>query len=350
MIYRHREAGSQGERFTTDLGLAGVINYTSDFLSATTPAGRRMAASNMFNWIVAMEDVTLTAGTQQTIATQQVVPALAAFLDPVNTPARRAGNLSDLIEEELTYLHRKWGRGDFSGNVKRGLTAVTVFDRNGIPYNTRYQVDTTWPFYVSAKYFGAGVLVNGQVWESRAELQRDGVHAPPIAGISGTAKHGARSVLLGAFDEKNNSGYANIDMGDIIEYMGTALPDQHGLGPTNVKDPHMGIPNAWDPNSPGEPTSATKAMKRSFETGEPVRVIRSFAMCKIVRNKPVKGYRYDGLYRVIGVTAMKEARQIWSFRMQRLPDRLPDHGQLRGFRTKADQPDSSGRRMGHFRR
>lgn len=295
-----------------------------------------------------MEDVTLTAGSQQTIAAQQVIPALTAFLDPVNTAARRTGSLPGYIEEELTVLIRKWCRGDFSGSITRGLTDVVVEDVNGVPYIRRARVDTTWPFNVSAKYFGAGNLVNGQIWTSRVELQRDGVHAPPIAGISGTAKEGARSVLLGAFDEKNNVGYADIDMGEIIEYMGTALPEQAGLGPTNEKDLHMGIPNAWDQNSGVKPTAATQAMFTSLRTKEPVRVIRSWKMCKIVKNKPIKGYRYDGLYRVVGATAMKEARQIWSFKLQRLPENLPEQGPLRGHVTRQQQYNASQRRIGHF--
>lgn len=297
-----------------------------------------------------MEDVNIAAGSQQTVTTQQVVPALTSFLAPMNAAIRRAKSLPAYIEEELTVLERKWGKGDFSGNVKRGLHEVTTYDVNGFVKNVRYQVNPNWPFYVSAKYFGAGQLVNGQIWESRVELQRDGVHAPSIAGISGTSSEGARSIVLGAFDEKNNLGYADIDMGDTIEYVGTALRDQDGLGPTNDKDPHMNIPNAWNQNSGIKPTAATQAMFTSLRTREPVRVIRSWKMCEIVRNKPIKGYRYDGLYRVVGATALKEARQIWSFKLQRVPENLPEQGPLRGHVTRQQRHNANQRRIGHFYR
>lgn len=296
-----------------------------------------------------MEDVTITPGTQQDIVNQQVIPALTLFLSVQNEAVRRSRNLPGYVEEELLVLKRKWGKGDFDGDVKRGLLVREVFDVNGILKNSSYRVNENWPFYVSALYFGAGDLVNGQIWESRVELMRDGVHAPSVAGISGTAMGGARSVLLGAFDETHNVGYADIDMGEVIEYVGTALRDPNGQhGPTNVKDPHMSIPGAWDPNAPGEPTSATRAMFKSIETREPVRVIRSFKMCDIVTNKPTKGYRFDGMYRVVRATAMKQARQIWSFRMVREPDQLPAHGPLRGFAGGPRRREARGQRIGHF--
>lgn len=287
-----------------------------------------------------MEDVTLVGTTQQDIASNRVVPRLTSFLAPHNRAVRRAGHLPGYIEEELTVLERKWGKGDFSGAIKRGLKLVEIYDRNGIIRRTAYQLDKTYQFYTSALYFGAGDLVNGQIWMSRVELCRDGVHAPPIAGISGKAQKGAYSIVLGEFDEKNNEGYADIDMGEVIEYMGTALSDVDA-GPTNDEDPHMHNPNSW--NTVREPTTATAAMMKSFETGEPVRVIRSCKMHSTVKNKPRIGLRYDGLYRVVGMTPMKEARQIWSFRMER----LSGQGHLRGFRRNQEQPDSNGRRRGH---
>lgn len=342
---------SSGAKTVTDTDLAKITDYLQSFVTAATQAGRDVAVSHMRAWIMEMEDVTITAGNQQTIVSQQIVPDLTNFLASTSEAVRRAKNLPAYIEEELTVLERKWGRGDFDGDVQRGLIRVEVFDVNGLLRNIRYQDNPSWPFHVSALYFGAGDLVNGQIWESRVELQRDGVHAPPIAGISGTVKEGARSVVLGAFDEKNNLGYADIDMGEVIEYVGTALKDEDGLGPTNEKDPHMSIPGAWDRNAPIQGTAASRVMFKSLETKEPVRVIRSFRMCDIVTNKPTKGYRYDGLYRVVGATALKEARKIWSFRMVRLPDQLPAQGPLRGFgEGQPRRRDASGRRIGHFYR
>lgn len=338
-------AAAHGDNRTTTENLVKIVGIINDFMQATTPARQENKVRRMRDWIMSMEDVTLEPGEQQEAATQQVLPALTQFLDPENARIRRAGRVPSFIEEELTTLKTKWGRGDFDGSIRRGLIEVQAHDGNGFRFRTRVQVDRNWPHFTSGLYFGAGNLVNGQLWMSRAELQRDGVHAPPIAGISGTANGGAYSIVLGAFNEKKNLGYADVDMGDIIDYMGTALPDQEGLGPTNEADAHMDHPDAWDLNGQ-KPTPATRAMMTSLRTGRPVRVVRSWKMCGIVKNKPRKGYRYDGLYKVVGMTALKEARQIWSFKLER----LGNQGRLRGFARNEVQPDSSGRRKGHFYR
>ena len=151
--------------------------------------------------------------------------------------------------------------------------------------------------------------------------------------------------VISELDEKKNEGYADIDLGNVIEYVGTALRDEEGLGATNEADPHMHIQGAWDQSATAaKPTACTQAMMRSIETGKPVRVIRSWQMCGIVGNRPVKGYRYDGLYKVIGKTALKERRQIWSFRLKR----LGDQGPLRGFRVSEPPRNATGRCRGHF--
>ena len=345
---RHRMAAANGNKRTTAENLTRIVGVIDDFMQTTTVARRETTIRKMRDWILAMEDVTLEQGEQQEAATQQVVPALTQFFLPENTHVRRAGGVPSFIEEELTTLKIKWGRGDFDGSLHRGLDSVSTFDVNNIPVRTRRQVNRNWPHYTSGLYFGSGNLVNGQLWMSRAELARDGVHAPPIAGISGTSKKGAYSIVLGEFDEKKNEGYADIDMGEKIDYVGTALKDEEGdLGPTNEVDQHMNIPDAWNEGPDArKPTAATQAMKTSLRTGQPVRVIRSWKMCDIVKNKPRKGYRYDGLYRVVGETALKEARQIWSFQLER----LSNQGRLRGFARNEVQPGSLGHRKGHFYR
>lgn len=298
--------------------------------------------SNIRQWILEIVDSDILEGPPRQCVVDRVLPCLQRFLGPDSAHIRR--NLPVHIAEELTVLQRKWQRGDFDGAIRRGLLVKQSINVNGIASAQKHIVDTEWPHYVSARYFGEGDLVNGQVWYSRVELQRDGVHAPPIAGISGTIKDGARSIVLGAFDEKNNEGYADKDMGEIIEYYGTALPDQEGLGPTNEEDPHMNQPGAWNEDDSITATVATRAMMRSLETGEPVRVIRSHRMCQIVRNKPTRGFRYDGLYRVTRQSAVKEARQIWCFRLER----LRNQGPLRGFHEHEKQPKSTGMVKCHF--
>lgn len=300
----------------------------------------------MQSWILDMEDVTIRAGLEQQIVTWQVLPRLENFLGPANQQIRQTGGLPDFIEEELTVLDNKWGKGDFDGSIHRGLDEKETFDVNGIRKQGTFLVNEAWQqrFGADAKNFGNNGSVNGQIWLKRVEMMRDGMHALTIGGISGNPRTGAYSVVLGAIDKKNNKAYANIDMGDVIEYMGTALPNEENLGPTNEVDAHMYNHASWQSGQNCEDaTSATRALARSQETGKPVRVVRSWKMHDIVQNKPRKGYRYDGLYKVVRRSALKEARQIWSFRLER----LPGQGRLRGFEPHDQHPLSNGRRPAH---
>lgn len=330
--------------------IVSIVQILDRFENAPNPAARNIAKGAMVNWIYAMEDVTIQDGVQQQAVNQQVLPRFIVFLGPNNQQVRQNGGLPDFIEEELTVLRIKWGKGDFSGSLTRGLNEIATYDANDISLKRKHVVDPTWQFRYGgdAKNFGNNGCVNGQIWMKRVEMMRDGMHATPISGISGNPRVGAYSVVLGRFDEQNNKGYANIDMGDVIEYLGTVLPDDGTSGPNNVVDPHLHNPDSWTTGQNCEnATSYTRALYRSQQTGEPVRVIRSWKMCEAVTNKPRKGYRYDGLYKVVKRTALKEARQIWSFRLER----LPGQGQLRGFEARNKYPNSNGRRHGgHFTR
>lgn len=86
-----------------------------------------------------------------------------------------------------------------------------------------------------------------------------------------------------------NGGYHDDDdMWHEIRYTG-ASPDKE-------KDPitkHLLVSQSWD-----YPDNA--ALRRSFERGHPVRILRGFK--GDARYSPREGYRYDGLYRITGVS------------------------------------------------
>jgi predicted restriction endonuclease len=115
----------------------------------------------------------------------------------------------------------------------------------------------------------------GATFPNRTELQRAGVHRPGQAGICGTRKFGAESIVV-------SGGYADDeDIGDVIIYTGHGGQDERKQ---QVEDQTF------------EDSGNAALLKSSF-TGTPVRVIRgahagsSFA--------PPSGFRYDGLYRVV---------------------------------------------------
>lgn len=334
--------------------------YTRQITTSLSPAGRQITAqrlSKIFHllqqieahapieasfqrlerWIHEVKTSVVDAGDLQSTG---ILGRLSAFLQPSNAQMRKNQGVSDWFEEELTYIYRKLNKGDLLSDPNRGLSRIETRDINGTVTRVRYVLDKSWQFYVDARYFGAGDLVNGQLWFSRHQLMRDGVHTATVAGIAGTAAEGAYAIVMGLHDEKNK--YADIDRYDIIDYIGTALPfDTATPEATNVQDAEQ---DTRDFNTDATLTVGTKAMMRSLKTGRPVRVIRSFRAAPIVTNKPVKGYRYDGLYKVISKQPLKEDRQIWSFRLRR----LAGQGKLRGVRENETRT-STGRRKGWTR-
>ncbi|KAG1773491.1 PUA-like domain-containing protein [Suillus occidentalis] len=122
----------------------------------------------------------------------------------------------------------------------------------------------------------------GSTWRTREDCYESGVHRHPKAGIQGSKISGACSIVVsGQYDD-------DTDLGDTIFYVGAG----------------GGIPNTdgW-PKRPGPQVSdqtwsdwGNEALRRSCDTGKPVRVVRSW---KCVSDfAPYVGYRYDGLYKV----------------------------------------------------
>lgn len=135
------------------------------------------------------------------------------------------------------------------------------------------------------KVFGhqRGVAV-GTWWSSRMEASQAGIHAPCVAGIAGSESLGAWSIAL-------SGGYADdIDSGYSFTYTGCGGRDLKGTKdkPKNLRT----APQTFDQDWAG----LNGALRRSSETGKPIRVIRGFKGSSKSPFAPVTGYRYDGLY------------------------------------------------------
>jgi putative restriction endonuclease len=115
----------------------------------------------------------------------------------------------------------------------------------------------------------------GSTFADRAGLSASGVHRPLQAGISGSEREGADSVVL-------FGGYPDSDFGDEIVYV-----RQGG------RDPAAGSIVGHQPLNRGN-----LALARSRLLGLPVRVVRGAGHAS--RHTPASGYRYDGLYAVEG--------------------------------------------------
>jgi len=123
------------------------------------------------------------------------------------------------------------------------------------------------------------------------------VHRPLIAGISGSEKEGADSIVLSGGYEDDE------DLGDELIYTG------HG-----GRDAESGRQAAHQRLKRGN-----FALAHSSIEGLPVRVIRGASLDSIYA--PRIGYRYDGLY-MVNDYWQAEGRsgfRVWSYRLIKLP-------------------------------
>ncbi|EXJ89827.1 hypothetical protein A1O3_02894 [Capronia epimyces CBS 606.96] len=273
--------------------------------------GLRVTFGRIQDWIRRMQCNSVTPSALQET---QVVKRLEEFLSEEKTELRRSRDVPQHMVEDLTIIQKKWAFGDLSVLARRGLRQT---QQDG-----HLTANPDWKWARSADYFGHGHLTNGQTWHYRAEMCRDGAHGPPVAGIAGTVRDGARSIVMGLHDTVNNEYYADVDQGDIIWYMGTALKrEEDDTEPTNLKepgDPHYRRQRVTKGSKGQGPTNSTKALITARRTGNPVRVFRSFRLAEIVPLHPDRGFRYDGLYVVTDLKLLEKERQIYRFKLERL--------------------------------
>lgn len=184
-------------------------------------------------------------------------------------------------------------------------------DSPGLPrrlVNGRFvaHIDQSWE-RPNPKVFGPieGVHI-GSWWAMRQEASLAGVHAPWVAGISGSATEGAYSVAL-------SGGYEDdIDEGFRFTFTGEGGRE---LRKDNLRTA---------PQSKNQVLSRGNAsLVKSYETRKPVRVIRGFKGDK--QWAPNSGYRYDGLYTVakwwvdVGLAGYK----VYKFAFKRVDGQEP---------------------------
>ena len=116
-----------------------------------------------------------------------------------------------------------------------------------------------------------GITV-GQIFSDRKEVAKVGIHAPLQSGIWG-AQEGAYSIVL-------SGGYED-DVDDLNYILYTGQGGQDSPGGKQIADQEF--------------TKGNKGLQLSCQYDLPVRVIRGHQ----IKNGPVAGYRYDGLYRVV---------------------------------------------------
>jgi hypothetical protein len=304
------EDNEEAEIFAT-LGQVADIIVPLQQIAVTAPlsVAMRRIHGRINVWIHNMQ--TLAAREDDLVACG-VLPELEDFLGNDSSEMRRTKRFPPVMYDQLLAILRKWRRGDFGVRPHRG------FIRRG----NRWVRNPDWEHVLDGRFFGHGHLINGQRFADRKQLCLEGGHAALVAGIAGTKAGGAYSVVMGLHLPKAGLVYADVDCGDTIYYMSTALQAEPGEVRSNVFDPD-------DEDNPVDPDTATigaKALLRSHETGRPVRLFRSWKASKKVRHRPQQGYRYDGLYKVVDYELLKNRRQIYRFKMVREAGQNPVHG------------------------
>ncbi|WP_139423596.1 YDG/SRA domain-containing protein [Chryseobacterium mulctrae] len=136
----------------------------------------------------------------------------------------------------------------------------------------------------------------GDIFESRSALSMANIHRPLQAGISGTEKEGADSIVLSGGYEDDE------DNGDIIIYTG------HG-GRSNESKFQVADQTL---------TKGNKALAISCERKLPIRVSRGAS--KNSSFAPNSGYRYDGLFLITEYWREKgrSGFNVWRFRLEKI--------------------------------
>ncbi|CAD6565230.1 MAG: hypothetical protein ASARMPRED_006518 [Alectoria sarmentosa] len=135
---------------------------------------------------------------------------------------------------------------------------------------------------ISCNKFGHNGVTVGQWFPFRICALNAGAHGATQAGIAGSEKTGAFSIVV-------SSDYNELDKdyGDTLLYSGSNSAQNEDTANAVM-------------------THATKAMQRSRLDSRPIRVLRTAG--GKWRNCPAKGIRYDGLYRIVSEEIAQNAK------------------------------------------
>ena len=138
----------------------------------------------------------------------------------------------------------------------------------------------------------------GQTFANRTELMLSRIHRPKRAGIGGTQRDGAESIVLSGGYEDDE------DHGAVIVYTGYGGRSVRSGKQVTHQDPTL--------------VRANLALAVSCRRELPVRVVRGAELDSPYA--PDEGYRYDGLYRVTEYwqESGKRGYEVWRFRLEKI--------------------------------
>lgn len=207
------------------------------------------------------------------------------------------------LRADAEELYNKWCGKVFETDLYRGLIRAMRGKGKGLSTSSdTLGKDSKHYRLVNPKQHGNGLLINGTWWPTQLAVLRDGGHGSSQGGITSDPVEGAFSVIMAGGLDPNNKPYPNIDRGDEVLYCGTDNPS------TELN----------------EPSRDTKAMILNHKNGQPVRLFRSSNLGS--KFAPELGFRYDGLYSVVGFEVLdppEEKRKRHRFRLLRCEGQDP---------------------------
>jgi len=210
-----------------------------------------------------------------------------------------AGGKAMKAKERKNNSTRDWGRGQATEGRTKECTIVPKDHFGPIP----------------------GIEV-GMCWQYRLQVSEEGIHRPPVAGISGTAKghmdkRGCQSIVI-------SGGYEDdIDSGDSFLYTGSGGRDLSGNKRTAAQSSDQKLDRfneAIAYSCMVRPvTSKGGDAGDDWRKGKPVRVCRAYKAKKHSRFAPEEGFRYDGIYKVKRYWQDKgeSGFKVWRFEFKR---------------------------------
>lgn len=242
--------------FVTVARVRDVLRYCRFFKG--NPPGHFRHRENFWSMVVWAAEVRIRSITQAVLDSTQALVQLQEFLvNPLNPREHLQKGTPNNVREDIRFIYDKWSRGDLLGGANRGLQLVMQMSARERPV-ARLRIDDGWEHRMHDNFYGHGHLINGQRWANRLGMSRDGAHGPLIAGIARSIKDGARSIVMGLH-------YANVDKGNKIRYIGTALEAEGNTEATNIKD----TPASRNCEA-RTPTYHTRMLLKSIQTQLPV--------------------------------------------------------------------------------